>query len=145
MAQGTKGKFMPKYPEKYVGDINNIVFRSKWEWRFMEFCDSNISISKWGSEEIRIPYLKPTTKKIHNYFPDFFIMYTNARGEVVKEIIEIKPKKEAVLTKKSTTYDKVAYVINMAKWEAAKQFCAAHGMVFRVLTEDSLFKTGKPK
>lgn len=145
MAQGTKGRYLPKFPEKYVGDVTNVTFRSKWEKRFMEFCDNNLNILKWGSEEIKIPYLKPTTKKIHNYIPDFFIQYKNSKGELVKEIIEIKPKKEVALTKKSSTYDKVAIVINMAKWEAAQQFCKAHGLVFRVLTEDSLFRTGKPK
>jgi hypothetical protein len=138
-----KGLYFPKHAEKYVGDITKVTYRSSWERRFMEFCDNNVNILKWGSEEIRIPYLKPTTKKIHNYFPDFFIMYRNAKGDIVKEVIEIKPKKEAVMTKKSSTYDKVAIVINMAKWDAAKQFCDAHGMIFRILTEDSLFKTGK--
>lgn len=141
MAQGTKGKYFPKHPEKYVGDVHNITFRSKWELRFMEFCDDNINILKWGSEEIRIPYMKPTTKRIHHYFPDFFILYKNSKGTLVKELIEIKPKKEAVLTAKSSLYDKVSFAINSAKWDAAKQFCAEHGMVFRVLTEKSLFKT----
>lgn len=141
MAQGTKGKYFPKHPEKYVGDVHNITFRSKWELRFMEFCDDNINILKWGSEEIRIPYMKPTTKRIHHYFPDFFILYKNSKGALVKELIEIKPKKEAVLTAKSSLYDKVSFAINSAKWDAAKQFCAEHGMVFRVLTEKSLFKT----
>jgi len=141
----SKGLFFPKYPEKYVGDLNNITYRSSWERRFMEFCDANLNIMKWGSEEIYIPYMKPTTKRMHRYYPDFFIMYQNSKGQMVKEIIEIKPMKETVLTKKSSTYDKVAIVINMAKWEAAKQFCAAHGMTFRVLTEQSLFRTGKAK
>jgi hypothetical protein len=72
-------------------------------------------------------------------------MYYNSKGEMVKEVIEIKPKKEVALTKKSSLYDKVAIAINMAKWEAAKQFCEKHGMVFRILTEDSLFRTGKAK
>jgi len=136
-----KGRFIPKRPEKYVGDVNDIEFRSSWECRFMEFCDNNIHILKWGSEEIRIPYVKPTTGRIHHYIPDFFILYRNAAGQLVKELVEIKPSKEAALTKKSTTYDKVAIAINMAKWEAAKQFCDKHGLSFRVLTEKSLFRT----
>jgi len=138
-----KGLFFPKFPDKYVGDVNNIVYRSSWEKRFMEFCDNNIMITKWGSEEIRIPYIKPTTKKIHHYYPDFFIIYQDATGKMVKEIIEIKPLKEVAVTKKSSTYDKIAIAINEAKWEAAKQFCAKHNMIFRVLTEKSLFRTGK--
>lgn len=140
-----KGLYHPIFPEKYVGNVENITYRSSWEKNFMIFCDRNVNILKWGSEEIRIPYLKPTTGKVHNYFPDFFIVYQNSKGEMVKEIVEIKPLKEARLTKKSSTYDKVAYAINMAKWEAAQQFCEKHGMKFRVLTEKSLFKTGSKK
>lgn len=142
MALGTKGKFIPKNPSKYLGDVSNIIFRSRWELTFMQFCDSNVNILQWGSEEIKIPYVKPTTQKIHHYYPDFFIIYRNAKGETVKELIEIKPKKEAVLDKKSSVYDKVAIVVNHAKWEAARQFCSRHGLSFRVLTEDSLFRTG---
>jgi hypothetical protein len=138
-----KGLFFPKFPDKYVGDVNNIVYRSSWERKFMEFCDNNTMITKWGSEEIRIPYIKPTTKKIHHYYPDFFILYQDASGKMIKEVIEIKPMKEVALTRKSSTYDKVAIAINEAKWEAAKQFCAKHGMGFRILTEKSLFRTGK--
>lgn len=137
-----KGIYKVKFPEKYVGNVDNVTFRSSWELRFMQFCDNNVNILKWGSEEIRIPYVKPTTKKVHHYYPDFFILYRNSKGNLVKEVIEIKPKKEALLTRKSSTYDKVAIAINMAKWEAAKQFCEQHGMIFRILTEDSLFKTG---
>jgi hypothetical protein len=145
LIQLANGRYLPKYPEKYVGDLNNIKFRSSWEKRFMDFCDNNMNILKWGSEEIKIPYIKPTDKKIHHYIPDFFIVYKNIKNEIVKEIVEIKPKKEAVITKKSSTYDKVAIVINMAKWEAAKQFCNKNGLVFRVITEESLFRTGKSK
>lgn len=140
-----KGIFYPKWPEKYVGDVNNITFRSSWEKSFMDFCDNNQAIEKWGSEELAIPYVKPTDGRVHKYIPDFFIIYTNSAGKQIKEIVEIKPLKEARLTKKSSDYDKVAYAINMAKWEAAKQFCNQNGLAFRVLTENSLFRTGKQK
>lgn len=32
-----QGKYKPKNPEKYVGDINNIIFRSSWERNFFFF------------------------------------------------------------------------------------------------------------
>jgi hypothetical protein len=137
-----KGRFIPKFPEKYVGkSVDNIIFRSSWERRFMEFCDNNIKIVRWGSEEISIPYVKPTTGQVHRYYPDFFIVYENSQGDFVKEIIEIKPLKERVLTKKSTNYDKVMITINHAKWEAAEQFCAKHNIRFRILSENELFRT----
>jgi hypothetical protein len=140
-----KGVFVPKYPEKYVGNVHKITWRSSWELRFMSFCDMNQNIWKWGSEEIKIPYLKPTDNKIHNYIPDFWIMYKNSAGEVIKEIVEIKPKKEAVMTKKSSMYDKLSIVVNHAKWNAAKAFCEKAGLRFRILTEDDLFGKGKKK
>ena len=28
------GKYEPKNPEKYIGDIHNIIYRSSWEYRF---------------------------------------------------------------------------------------------------------------
>lgn len=137
----SKGFFFPKHPKKYVGNLDKITFRSSWERRFMEFCDSNIKIMKWGSEEIKIPYVKPTTGRVHHYYPDFFIVYENSGGDFVKEIIEIKPLKERVLTPKSTNYDKVMISINRAKWAAAEQFCTQHNIRFRILSENELFRT----
>ncbi len=137
-----KGKYTPKNPEKYIGkDISNIVWRSKWELRFCQFCDNNIKIVRWGSEEIKIPYIKPTDGRIHHYYPDFFIVYENTSGDFVREIIEIKPLKERVLTKKSSLYDKAMIVINEAKWEAATQFCNRQGIRFRIISENELFRT----
>ena len=38
-----KGRFIPKYPEKYKGDPTNIIFRSLWERRVMSYLDENIN------------------------------------------------------------------------------------------------------
>jgi hypothetical protein len=51
-----QGKFVPKFPSKYIGNVNNIVFRSGLEYHFFKFFDENPSITNWGSEEIVIPY-----------------------------------------------------------------------------------------
>lgn len=141
-----KGQFLPKHPEKYIGNTSEIYFRSSWELRFFQFCDNNLNVLRWASEEIKIPYLKPTDTgknkgKIRHYYPDVYIEYKNSSGEIVKELIEIKPLKETVLTKKSTVYDKVAIAINEAKWNAAHSFCEKNGLKFRILTEKSLFRT----
>jgi hypothetical protein len=140
-----KGYFSPKHPEKYLGDPSKIRFLSSWELSFMNMLDTNPFIIEWASEEFRIPYFKPTTQKIHHYIPDFFIMYMDKDGKVHKEIIEIKPLKQAVITKKMSTYDAVNVAINRAKWTACKSFCDNHGITFRVLTEHELFKQGKRK
>lgn len=39
-------KWFPKNPEKYVGDVNNIISRSSWETKFMNWCDQNPAVIK---------------------------------------------------------------------------------------------------
>lgn len=131
--------YKPLKPEKYLGDINKIRFLSSWELKFMDFCDKNPNILKWGSEEFKIPYYHPIKKKICNYFPDFIIKYKNSAGEILTEVIEIKPYNQMVEAKKSTTYDKVQLIINHAKWTSAKAFCDSHSIKFKILTERDLF------
>ena len=68
-----KGKYKPKYRSKYKGDPTKIIYRSLWERRFMVYCDENPSIIKWASEEVIIPYRSPLDKRIHRYYPDFWV------------------------------------------------------------------------
>ena len=140
-----RGRFLPKFPEKYLGDPTKIFFRSAWELRAMKFFDASEAVLKWGSEELKIPYLKPTDSRVHHYFPDFVVVYRDKMGMVQKEIIEIKPLKESVQRANMTDYDKVSLVINDAKWKAANEFAKRHGMKFRVITEASLFKQSPSK
>ena len=135
-----KGLFKPTRPEKYLGDIAKIRFMSSWELRFMNFCDTNPNVIKWGSEEFKIKYFNPIKNKTCNYIPDFIITYKDKTGLLRTEVIEIKPKCHMVATKKSTTYDKVQMVINHAKWTAAKAFCDIHNIEFKVLNEEQLFR-----
>lgn len=138
-------------PHKYMGDADNVIFRSSWERSAFIMCDNNPHILLWGSEEIIIPYLKPVfgvtgqaTTKMANYYPDLYVEYVNKAGIVVKELIEIKPKKQtkASRAKKYSTnfFENVAYAVNMAKWAAAKKWCEVRGVKFVILTEDELFK-----
>ena len=93
------GKFKPKNYKKYKGDPTKIYYRSLWERRFMVYCDNNPNIIEWGSEEIIIPYRSPVDKKVHRYFPDFYIKYRNNSGEVKREIIEVRSVETKVLKK----------------------------------------------
>lgn len=135
--------YTPKHPEKYLGDPTKIVFRSSWEYRFCVFLDNNPNVLEWACEEIAIPYIKPTDPpgaKPRRYFPDFFMRYRTKNGDIVAELIEIKPATQTKLRKKATTHEQITYAINLAKWKAAEEFCTKTGIRFRVLTEDSLFK-----
>jgi len=138
------GKFKPKNYKKYKGDPTNIWYRSLWERRFMVYCDNNPNIIEWGSEEIIIPYKSPLDKKVHRYFPDFYIKYVDNRGQARRVIIEVKPKshlKPPPEPKRRTQswMNKVAtYMINQAKFKAAGEYCKDRRYEFRILTEDHL-------
>lgn len=140
-----QGYFQPRNPEKYVGDVTKIRFMSSWELSFQRFLDGNPNIIRWSSECIAIPYLKPTDGKIHRYYPDFWIEYINKDGEVLQEVLEIKPKSQAggKAVGRMSLYEKAQYAINLAKWESCKRFCDQRGITFRILTEQELFNQGK--
>ena len=137
MATARPKKFIPKNPDKYHGDINNITARSSWELLYMTALDNSPLVAKWISEPkfLNIQYQSPVDKKVKQYWPDFFVLYTS--GE--KELIEIKPLKEALLEKAKTQYDKLMLANNMMKWKAASIFAKTIGARFRVVTEAQLF------
>ena len=110
----------------------------------MVYCDNNPNILEWGSEEIIIPYKSPLDKKVHRYFPDFFIKYKNSSGKIIREIIEVKPKrhlsppKEPKRKTKRYLGEVNTYIINQAKFKAAEEFCKDRKLGFRILTEEHL-------
>lgn len=134
------GRFIPKNPQKYVGNANRVMFRSSWELAFMKWLDQNDAVLRWGSEELRIPYVSPLDGRVHQYYPDMVIMYRDTSGTIRKEIIEIKPYKESVLTPNMSPQQQQAFVVNKAKWLYAGKFASANGATFRVLTERTMFK-----
>lgn len=139
-----KGIYKPSNPKKYIGDPKNIIYRSLWERKFMVWCDHNENIMKWSSEEIWIPYLSPLDRRVHKYFPDFYIKYKTKEGVVKESLIEVKPKRQVEgpkpqkrMTQKQM-YELKEYAKNQAKWAAAKEFCADRKWQFQILTEDNL-------
>jgi hypothetical protein len=143
MAKWAQGIYVPKNPQKYVGN-HKPKYRSGWELAFMQFCDNNTSVLQWASESLVIKYRHPLTGKPTNYIPDFFVLYENKRGQKVAEIVEIKPKKQSIIESKvASARDRVVVAINHAKWAAANAYCKAQGLTFRVITEDDLFRNGK--
>ena len=111
----------------------------------MAYCDSNVSIIEWGSEEIIIPYLSPWDKKIHRYFPDFYIKTKQHDGGTKKFIIEVKPKAQCKpppsqpKRKTKRWFNEVkTWGVNEAKWKYANEWCLDNNMEFKILTEDHL-------
>lgn len=151
-----KPSYVLRNPQKYIGDPDKVIARSTWETTAFEFCDNNPNILFWCSEEIKIPYIKPVltstgqmSSKLANYYPDLYVEYLTKDGQICKELIEIKPKKQTRASKarnySTNLFENMAYTVNMAKWEAAKRWCTPRGITFFVLTEDSLFNRNKHK
>lgn len=142
-----QGKFKTKNINKYLGNPDEIYYRSSWELSVMLWCDSNPNITHWSSEELVIPYLCPTDNRTHRYFVDFRITFNNK----TTYLIELKPKKYTVppeqkSTKKTARKQYITevlnYVKNQAKWKAASEFAKKQGATFQVWTEDTLAQLG---
>jgi len=136
-----QGFYEVRNPDKYVGDLKKVIFRSSWELSMNQFLDNNPNILRWSSEEFYIPYIKPTDGKPHRYFPDYWVEYKNRDGEIVQEVLEVKPSNQVYPNqkKRQTNYDRVTYAINVSKWKAATEFCNKRGVKFRILTEKQIF------
>lgn len=76
-----QGQYFPKHPNKYKGKVNEIIYRSSYELQFMNYCDNRSYVVAWSSEEVVIPYVKPTDGKIHRYFMDFWMEYISNEYE----------------------------------------------------------------
>jgi hypothetical protein len=112
----------------------------------MTFCDTHNNVTHWASEALSIPYRHPLDGKVHNYIPDFFVVYQNKYGKSIAEVVEIKPKKQSLIESRgASAKDKVVVAINHAKWQAAMAYCKVQGYTFRVITEDDLFRNGSRK
>ena len=142
------GKFQTfKNPQKYVGNIENVTFRSLWERNAMIWLDENPNVKEWASEEIFFRYDHPVTGKSSRYFPDFYVKMID---DTIR-IIEIKPQKEVDKPKEPKRKTKgyinevATWLTNQEKWKEAKYHCDKNGMTFEVWTEHTLDEMGIQK
>jgi hypothetical protein len=149
MTKYIQGHYKLRHPEKYIGDINRVVYRSSWELQLDQFLDNNIKVLKWGAEVVTIPYLKPTDNRMHKYIVDFYVEFINSANEVKYMLLEVKPQQQTKppkATHKNCLYEQAVYAINMCKWRAAEQWCKMQSIKygkkveFKILTETSIFK-----
>ena len=137
-----QGIYKLKNPEKYIGDPNNVIYRSGLEKRWYKYVDENPDIVKFASEEMYVPYISPVDGRMHRYFIDMMIETIN--GE--KFAIEIKPESQTKEPKKPSRQTKryiteaITYQVNLAKWDAATKFCQSKGMKFIIITDKMLPK-----
>lgn len=148
-----QGRFKPKNPSKYKGDIHNIIYRSHLELKMLLYLDSHPDIIEYSSEEIIIPYKSPVDGKIHRYFPDMYIKKRNKDGSIDCALVEIKPysqtiePKHPVLAESKRDNRKAqlryikevhTYAINTAKWQYAQEYCQRKNWQFIIITEKDL-------
>jgi len=136
-----QGVFIPNNKEKFIG--SKAFYRSGLELKFMRFCDNNQNVLKWGSENVIVPYVSPLDGRVHRYFVDNFVIIKE--GAIIKKyLVEIKPSKQTIAPttkykkKEHLIYEQSMYVVNQAKWQAAREFCKKTGFEFLILTEKDI-------
>jgi hypothetical protein len=139
-----QGLYKPNQPLKYIGDINQIVYRSSWELRAFKWADNNENIIEWSSEPFPIKYFDHSTNKFRRYFPDLYLKVKDKNNDTKRYIVEIKPEKQTKppqqRKKKTKTYlnEIATYQKNVSKWSQAEKFCEDNNMLFKILTETDL-------
>lgn len=149
MAKFHQSIYRPKFPEKYKGNVMNIVCRSSWERAACNYFDNASHILEWSSEETIIPYMSPLDNRTHRYFIDFKIKVRDKAGNIRTILVEVKPSSQTVppKTQKRVTRRYLTEVqtwgVNSAKWDAARKYCKQRGWEFFICTEKHLFGNGK--
>lgn len=159
-----QGYYVPQlHPEKCLtyrpGDNENI-YRSGLEFQIFTLFDRLECINRWATECLAVPYRvvdidyciknklplnSPTALKTANYNIDAWIEVSNGK-QLKKVFVEIKPYAQTLTPVPPTQDAKIAkfrqynndcktYIVNQAKWKAAKQYVEARGCAFIVITE----------
>ena len=138
------GKYKVNNKAKYVADLQEVIYRSSWELKYMKYLDRQPNVLEWASENVIIPYYNPVEKKTRRYFVDFYVKIQNPEGLIKKYIIEVKPASQCRPPKQrkriSTKYknDLKRFIMNQSKWKAARKWAEKRGMEFVILTEKEL-------
>ena len=141
-----QGYYKPANPEKYLGDLNKIIFRSAWERKFAVYCDSEPKVLAWSSEPVAVPYFHPVLKTMKPYYVDFYMKTLQDDNSTKEFIVEVKPSKKLiapmlpegrVTQKRADAFKKQAeeYMINLHKFDAAKKYAESRGWSFILVTE----------
>lgn len=146
-----QGYYKPLNPEKYMGNINHIVYRSGLELKFMQYLDTSKQILKWNSEGVTIVY-RDMENHDHRYYPDFYYECINQSNpnDIDKVLVEVKahsetvapvkPLNESVKSLRNYEYKVRTFLKNKLKWGAAKEWCDRRGIKFIIITEVHLKK-----
>ena len=146
MGNFKQGIYEVKNKDKYMGQ-KDPRYLSSYELKLFEFCDNHRDVVKWGSEVVVVPYYNPIKEKKSRYMVDLYVEYLDKNKELHKELIEIKPKlqtqppsKKGNKKQSTRALEESRWIQNTAKWEAAKIYAEERGCVFKLLTEEQIFK-----
>lgn len=118
MMEGAYAEWFDKgYVETEKG--GGVGYRSSWERAAVEKLDKEERVVSFEYEPLRIPYRRGGSFRF--YIPDLLVRYYDGR----KVLVEIKP--DAL----------VSHGQNLAKFAAARKYCAENDMLFEVWTEKS--------
>ena len=139
-----KGSFTVKNKAKYLGNPENVTYRSHWEKEVMMMLDDNDDVLEWGSEELVVPYENPVQGRRAKYYPDFIIKTKDGKIKVV----EVKPYEQTIEPvnpgRKTRKYvgAVMTWAVNSEKWKAARALCEKNGLEFEIWTEETLKSMG---
>lgn len=144
MGKFVSGIFKPRNPEKYKGNVHNIIYRSSYELKYLMQLDTDSNVIRYNSEEVIIRYRSPIDGRSRRYFVDFYVEKKTTDGVKVM-LVELKPSHQMKVpvmkpNRRQKTYLKevATYAINQAKWEAATSYANKKGWHFVVLNEYDL-------
>lgn len=169
-AKVLQGYYNVSNKEKYQGDPSLVIYRSSWEFALCKWCDVSPSVKRWSSEPVQIKYYdrvsnlnetvklgldpnNPSNWKIRNYNVDFWVEIETSENVLERWFIEVKPayqlekpyppKQDAKLKDiKKYNKDLETYLINEAKFAAAKSYCSKINSKFYIFTEHVLEQLG---
>jgi len=145
-----QGRYICQNPDKYLGDLDRVYYRSSWEQKLYYYLDLNNRVLKWSAENVTIPYEinENGSWSTHRYYPDAYCEILMPNGNTNNVILEIKPwseyrnleppKEPQTKTMKSLRnyeYALKTFHKNIIKWQAAKTFCEKRGIEFFIITE----------
>ncbi|AHY25130.1 head closure [Pectobacterium bacteriophage PM2] len=114
----------------------------------MKWLDNHPQVVQWNSEEVVIPYFSNADGKKRRYFMDFWAKFETGQ----QFFFEVKPYKETQAPKPPATMTTAAkkrfinetytWSVNNDKWAAAQKTAEKMGIIFRLITENSLKKLG---
>lgn len=145
-----QGYYKLNFPERFKMPVDSFMkstkvidgnlcvqYKSGLELKAFKYCDHNPKIKEWSLEPFHIPYMSPVDGKAHRYFPDIWIRFQND----MVFIVEVKSSSETKMPRKNDKRysSKInTYLVNQAKWQAAKGLAESKNANFVIITEKVL-------